>query len=50
MSFTDQIKAALTKKQAAQHPDQKAQDGNKQKQSGAPRTNRPERKAAGRGR
>lgn len=50
MSFTDQLRAALARKHAAQHPDQKTQDEKSQKQPTAVMSKKPQRKAAGRGR
>lgn len=52
MSFTDQLKAALAKKHAAQHPDSKSVETVEKARSGrAPAAaNKPQRKASGRGR
>jgi hypothetical protein len=50
MAFTDQLKAALAKKQTAQHPDQKTKDENLQKKTSPVVSNKPQKKAAGRGR
>lgn len=49
MAFLDQIREALAKKQAAQHPDSKTQE--KENTSKAPvRVNKPQKKVTGRGR
>jgi len=49
MGFLDTMKAALAKKQAAQHPDAKTEE--KAPQTKAPvRTNKPQKRVTGRGR
>lgn len=49
MGFLDQMKAALAKKHAAQHPDAKSDE--KQQPTRAPvRANKPQKKVTGRGR
>ena len=52
MSFTDQIRAALAKKHAAQHPDAKSGESQEKVQPGrAPVVaNKPQKKVTGRGR
>jgi hypothetical protein len=51
MSFQDQIKAALAKKQAAQHPDTKTDAGTKARAGKPPVVaNKPQKKVTGRGR
>jgi len=51
MSFQDQIKAALAKKQAAQHPDTKADTSTKARTGKPPVVaNKPQKKVTGRGR
>lgn len=50
--FTDSIKEALAKKQAANHPDAKTEENKTAKVSGKPPviTNKPQKKVTGRGR
>lgn len=51
MSFTDQIKAALAKKHAAQHPDAKSDDNAKAQPTKVPGVvQKPQKKVTGRGR
>lgn len=51
MKFTEQIKQALAKKQAAQHPDNPNDTKSKEKTSAAPVVvNKPAKRSAGRGR
>lgn len=54
MGFLDQIKKALDKKQAAQHPESKQQEQEQNKsrsQKGVPNgSNKPQKKVTGRGR
>lgn len=53
MAFTDQLKAALKKKQAAQHPDTEdaaKETGKKTKPAQQVVVNRPTKKVTGRGR
>ena len=53
MGFTDQIKAALAKKQAAQHPDADTAQDTKSVRPGTrptPSTNKPVKKVTSRGR
>jgi hypothetical protein len=49
-AFTDQLRQALAKKHAAQHPDQKTQDGKSLPRAGAPVANKPQKRVTGRGR
>ena len=52
MSFTDQIKAALAKKHAAQHPDAKSNEAQEKSKpaKGPVVANKPQKKVTGRGR
>ena len=52
MSFTDQIRAALAKKHAAQHPDAKSGDSQEKIKPGKKPVvaNKPQKKVTGRGR
>ena len=50
MSFTDQLKTALARKHAAQHPDQKNKEEKTSPRPGAVLANKPQKKASGRGR
>lgn len=52
MKFTDQIKAALAKKHAAQHPESKTEEKDVAQKKPAPGivANKPQKKVTGRGR